>query len=291
MKLDAIIIGAGRSGTTSLVDYVGQHPSINFSTIKEVTYFSVTDHYKRGEDFLFSFFNEDSNMLKATSDTYLLMDEEAPQRLFNHNPEAKIIVILRSPSERSFSSYQYAINNGHQPESISFLQSQKLEKELSNSDIITRNNRCHFYGSLYHKHISNWLTYFNKSQLFICKTEDLKNDPKKVMKSLFSFLQLPEAEVSIIPQKNKAASVKSKGLNQFLVNRDHWLRTLIRKPMQVQFLRKFILNSNLVDVIKQKNRQTADYREMTVEENAFCQSYFEHDLQMLKKDFEIEFKG
>ena len=48
MEINHIIIGAGRAGTTSLVAYLQQHPKVNFSTIKEVTYFSVLDHYNRG---------------------------------------------------------------------------------------------------------------------------------------------------------------------------------------------------------------------------------------------------
>ena len=62
-----IIIGAGRSGTTSLVAYLQQHPKINFSAVKEVTYFSVKDHFKRGETFLHSFFKESDGKVDATS--------------------------------------------------------------------------------------------------------------------------------------------------------------------------------------------------------------------------------
>ena len=103
MQLNHIIIGAGRSGTTSLVAYLKQHPEINFSAIKEVTYFSVEDHYKRGTEFLNSFFNKKDGKINATSDTYLLMDENAPKRIADYNSEIKITLILRDPSVRTLS--------------------------------------------------------------------------------------------------------------------------------------------------------------------------------------------
>ena len=57
MKLDHIIIGMGRCGTTSLSDYINQHPHIANTVIKEVHFFSVDDHYDRGETFLQDHFN------------------------------------------------------------------------------------------------------------------------------------------------------------------------------------------------------------------------------------------
>jgi hypothetical protein len=175
MKLDHIIIGAGRSGTTSLVAYLQQHPKINFSKIKEVTYFSVKNHYERGETFLQSFFKETNTELNATSDTYLLMDVLAPERVFNYNPDIKITVILRDPSSRTYSNYNYSINHGYINKNISLIDSQKLEAEiLEGSDIIEQNNHCNFYGSLYCLHLNNWLKSLKKEQIFICTTDQLK---------------------------------------------------------------------------------------------------------------------
>ncbi len=191
MKLDHIIIGAGRSGTTSLVAYLKQHPSVNFSSIKEVTYFSVNDHYNRGKGFLHSFFKEKEGLLNATSDTYLLMDKEAPKRLFEYNSKAKITVILREPSVRTHSNYHFSVNHGYIDESVSLMDSEKLEKEvLDKQGIIKQNNHCNFYGSLYHLHLTSWLTYFKREQLFICTTKQLKDNPQTLMDEYFSFLGL-----------------------------------------------------------------------------------------------------
>ena len=290
MKLNHIIIGAGRSGTTSLVTYLKQHSKVNFSSIKEVTYFSVKDHYERGEDFLNSFFSNIKDALKATSDTYLLMDKDAPKRIAEYNPNIRITVILREPTARTLSNYNFSVNHGYINKSISLIESQKLEEAILNDgDIIKQNNHCNFYGSLYHEHINNWLKYFKRDQLFMCTTQDLKNNPQQLMDDYFTFLELDKINIEKVDAQNKAAGVKNKSLNKFLVNREHPVRKLISKPLQISFLRNIILNSNVVEKIKSRNKQEMVYKELSEEEKKFCDEYFKDDLQKLKSSFGIEF--
>ena len=288
MKLEHIIIGAGRSGTTSLVAYLQQHNAINFSKIKEVTYFSVLDHYQRGEQFLHDFFENDKGLF-TTSDTYLLMDKDAPKRMFDYNPNMKIAVILREPSARTYSNYNFSVNHGYIASTVGFIASEQLETAYLESDIIEQNNHCNFYGSLYHKHLKNWLTYFKKEQLFICTTDQLKANPELLMGNYFDFLGIEKIKITELVAQNAAAGVKNKTLNNFLVNRDHWLRKLIRKPLQIPFLRNLLLNSNVVDKVKNSNKEAFKYPSMTTEEKTFCENYFANDLQQLKRQFDIEF--
>lgn len=290
MKLNHIIIGAGRSGTTSLVAYLKQHQDVNFSSIKEVTYFSVQDHYERGVSFLNSFFKEEEGRINATSDTYLLMDKKAPKRIFEYNPNIKLTVIIREPSARTYSNYNFSVNHGYIDKNTSFIKSQQLEEQvLLNGDVIKQNNHCNFYGSMYHQHLNFWTQYFPKEQLFICTTKDIKENPQNLMNKYFRFLGLDEIEVQELAVQNKAAGVKNKNLNKFLVNREHPIRKLISKPLQISFLRNIVLNSNVVEKIKNKNKEELDYISMTDEEKNFCDTYFKADLIKLKEDFGITF--
>ena len=289
MLVNHIIIGAGRSGTTSLVAYLQQHPNVIFSKIKEVTYFSVFNHYQRGTSFLHSFFNKEQG-LKATSDTYLLMDKNAPKRIFDYNPDIKITVILREPSARTYSNFNFSINHGYIDKSINLISSEKLEKEvLVKDDIVKQNNHCNFYGSLYHMHLSNWLEYFDREQIFICTTKQLKENPQQLMDEYFNFLGLNTIRMKEMSAQNRSAGVKNKTLNKFLVNRDHPIRKLISKPLQISFLRKIVLNSNVVEKIKNKNRSELNYQLMSIAEEQFCEDYFKNDLLKLKKDFGVSF--
>ncbi|MBL4593103.1 MAG: sulfotransferase domain-containing protein [Flavobacteriales bacterium] len=290
MQLNHIIIGAGRSGTTSLAAYLQQHSKVNFSSIKEVTYFSVEDHYNRGVDFLDSFFKERQGALNTTSDTYLLMDKDAPKRINEYNPNIKITIILRDPSTRTHSNYNFSVNHGYIDKSISLVDSESLEAEvLAKGDVVKQNNHCNFYGSLYHLHLTNWLTYFKREQLFICTTNELRDNPQELMNAYFNFLGLDNHKIKELSAQNKAAGVKNKALNKFLVNREHPVRKLISKPLQISFLRNIILSSNVVEKIKSSNKEEMVYQELTLEEKQFCNDYFKEDLIKLKQDFGIEF--
>lgn len=288
MKLNHIIIGAGRSGTTSLVEYLKQHDAVNFSSIKEVTYFSLKDHFKRGEAYLHSFFKNDKK-INATSDTYLLMSKDAPARIAKYNPNIKIAVILREPSARTYSNYHFSVNHGYIDKSVSLIDSQKLEEYALKQDIVTQNNHANFNGSLYYLHLTQWLKYFKRNQLFICTTNQLKDNPKQLMSDYFNFLNIDNIEVKEIEAQHKAAGVKHKQLNKFLVNREHWLRKLISKPLQIGILRNVVLNSNVVDKIKDNNRQEMTYKAMTDNEKAFCEAFFKDDLKKLNDEFGVTF--
>ena len=74
-----------------------------------------------------------------------------------------------------------------------------------------------------------------------------------------------------------------------MVNRDHPLRRLISKPLQISFLRNFVLKSNIVEQIKSKNKRELVKKEISHDELFFCNQYFKQDLSRLKNDFGIEF--
>ena len=287
MKLDHIIIGMGRCGTTSLSDYINQHPHIANTVIKEVHFFSVDDHYQRGETFLQDHFNLKTGSF-TTTDTYLLMSEKGPERVYKHNPDIKITVLLRDPTTRTYSNYHYSLNNGYQKSSIGLIESLKKEKEFLAGDIILKNNLCHFEGSLYHKLLCNWLKYFGQDQIQILRTEDLQKTPQKVIDQLSCFLEIPRFQITPLEAKNKAKKVKSKALQQFLLNRNHWLRNLIRRPMRIKIIKSFVLKTRINDRVNSMNKKYgAGYPPMTEQEKEFCSTFFMDDLKKLKDDFNI----
>ena len=117
MKVNTLIIGAGRSGTTTLYEYLKNHKDICFSSLKEIHYFTFQDLYERGDTYLNSFFqHKKSENILVTADTYSMIDKEAPKRILAYNPRMKFIVILRDPVERAYSNFQYARNYGYEKE-------------------------------------------------------------------------------------------------------------------------------------------------------------------------------
>lgn len=293
MKIDLLIIGAGRAGTTTICKYLEQHPDICFSSIKEVHYFSIEDLYKRNTDYYHSFFSHYSNeKMIASADTYLLMDYDAIERIKKYNPKMKILVMLRNPVDRAYSSYNYSINYGYHKALNSFTDCIKMEENIEmEKDIVQQNNLGHLYGSLYAKHLKKWTDAFPIDNFLFIKTKDLKSNIEEVLQKISAFLSIDTFtinEESKQKQLNSNAKPKSKILEQFLLNRNSFVRTLIRKIVP-QFVKQLIIKSNVVDKIHAINREASEYIPLSDQEISLLRDYFKSDMEELNKSYRIEF--
>lgn len=289
IKVNTLIIGAGRSGTTSLCSYLEGHKEVCFSKIKEVHYFSINELFKRGEKYYHAFFRKNNRApVIASADTYLLMDHEAISRIYAYNPGMKIIVMLRDPVARAYSSYNYSVNYGHHNAYPSFLDSLEFEKDIhEEADIVDRNNKGHFYGGLYFEHLSKWTAVFPRKNILLLKTSDLKEFPEKFSEELFSFLGLSNI-YSEIGRNNAAAVPKNKKLEKFLLDRDLPMRKFIR-DVTPRFLKNLIMESGVVDKLHESNRKEQILKPLERGEIERALTYFSDDLRLLKEKFDIEF--
>jgi len=289
IRVNTLIIGAGRSGTTTLCSYLKDHSDVCFSYIKEVPYFSLTDHFARGVNYYHSFFrNCEGSPVIASADTYLLMDHAAISRVHAYNPHMKILVILREPLARAYSSYNYSVNFGHHEAYGSFLDSIALEREIdAEPDIVRRNNLGHFYGSLYCKHLRQWTRVFPRDQLLLLKTHDLKAHPETLFSELCAFLGIPPHEWEI-QQMNVAAAPRNKSLEKLFMDRNTLPRKLMRKLLP-RSLKNLVMRSGMVDKLHGANRKEQKAVPLSREEKELAMPFFREDLELLKKEFDVEF--
>jgi len=134
MMPDFLIIGAQRCGTTSLFNYLSQHPDIYPSFPKEVHYFS--NYYKKGTAWYRSHFPltwqkkyrelvQGRKFMTGEATPYYFSHPHAPRRIFNALPKVRLFLLLRNPVDRAFSHYQYEVKMGI--ESLSF--EEAIDKE------------------------------------------------------------------------------------------------------------------------------------------------------------------
>lgn len=287
--INLLIPGFRRSGTTTLFAYLSLHPSICCSEIKEIHFFSFDDQYARGQKYLDTFFNTPHLPIVASADTYLMLDRQAPDRIYPYNPDMKFIVLMRHPTERAYSSFRYAKNNGYDKSNLSLIDSLMVEKELTDKNIIIRNNLSHFSGSLYHKQLSIWTNRFPRKNFLLLTSDELFNRPQLCLNKIADFLNIPPFPEGITPLNvNKAAEARNKKLQQILLNREHPLRRILRQTIPPA-LRTMIINSGIVHMLSKANRKEKPYRPMTEEERMILNQYFAEDMQKLKEDFGITF--
>lgn len=290
MKVDLLVIGAGRAGTTTICEHLKLHKNINFSKIKEVHYFSINDLYEKGDKYYKTFFeiNNNKQTLTASADTYLLVDKSAPQKICDYNPKMKFIIMLREPIARAYSGYRYAINNGYLNNNISFLQSIDNEKNILNkNNLIEINNLCNVYQSHYYQHIKYWELFFKKENFLLLQTNELKNI-EKTLDKISTYLSIEKFENTDLIKANESKIVKNKQFEQFLLNRNLFFRKILRNIIPKK-IKQNILKSGFVDKLHKLNKKNSDNSKISLEEFETAKKYFENDLKKLKQEYNIDF--
>ena len=180
------IVGAPRSGTTSLYFYLRDVPGIYMSPVKEPNYFAP-DLYTRyrgkpilafGKYFcnrakyLELFKNVKDEVAVGEASASYLSDYETPGRIKEAVPGARIIVILRDPVERAYSHYLLDVRAGWQRASF---------EEAARTDF-------YLQPTFYAKHLRRYLDVFHSDHVKILIFEELVQDPRKAVSEVLQFL-------------------------------------------------------------------------------------------------------
>ncbi|MEM9458900.1 MAG: sulfotransferase [Myxococcota bacterium] len=179
-----ILIGAAKSGTTSLHRYLDEHPEISMCPYKEPHFFSTDVIYERGIAWYEGLFADCGEAKEygesSTSYTFGPLAAEAPKRIHQHVPDAKLVYIVREPVARMHSDVvqglkyaQHALGGAELPESVE-------EMLFAYPSIL--------HASRYIEQIERYLEVFPREQLLVVLQEDLIREPAATLARIFSFL-------------------------------------------------------------------------------------------------------
>ena len=211
---DFVIIGGQRCGTTSLHLALAGHPEVQASFRKEVHYFDL--HHERGIDWYKANFPLESRMagritFEATPN--YLASAEAPRLMGAVIPQAKIIVLLRNPIERSHSSWRLRRLEGLDDRPFE----DAVEDELSgvtlhNEDTEEGRRRldrakqwAYVEKSRYDEHFQRWFNFFNRNQFLILQSEALFSNPDDTLNEVQEFLGIDTDSSIGLPRTNSTA--------------------------------------------------------------------------------------
>jgi hypothetical protein len=179
------------------------------------------------------------------------------------------------------------VNNGHHEAYRDFLDSIEAEKNIRQvPDVVRRNNFGHFYGSLYYEHLSRWASVFPKDQILLLRTRDLSENPTEFSSKLFAFLNLYDPGIPV-KKYNTAAVPRNMKLERFFIDRDHFLRKVIRK-ITPGFIKRTVVGSGVVDRLHEANRREQGNQPISPEQESEARKYFIEDLQLLKQEFQVD---
>ena len=187
-KTNLFLIGAPKSGTTSLYHYLNQHPNVFMPKIKELHYFSQPEVKDTYYDVYFADTKEKYFNNYKKSNYEKIVGDASPSYLYNHktakrikkfNPNAKIIAILRNPIDRAISHYLMDLRIGYVNKPLIYYLTNKY----------LPNYKEYIGNSLYSENIKIYKEVFNKN-LLVLAFDDLLHKPEEIMIEIFNFLEI-----------------------------------------------------------------------------------------------------
>ena len=179
---ESYLIGAAKSGTTSLAHLLDQHPHICLSDPKEPQFF--WSEWDRGFDWYRKHFKgSPGQVLLDASQSYTMAPRKAlegdaaswpvPKRIHEARPDAKLIYMVRDPASRAVSNYWHAVRAG--------------EEDRTLKDAIAT-QPYYMAASFYHAQISQFLNYFDPAQFLFLSFADFKQDPTEIARKCADFI-------------------------------------------------------------------------------------------------------
>jgi SAM-dependent methyltransferase len=205
------LVGAAKSGTTSLHVYLDQHPDIFMSKPKEPFFFEA--EYDRGPAYYYRRYFGGWNGQREVGESrhrnlYL---PYIPARIHQYNPEARIIAILRNPAERAVSHWRHCLRGGFDwhargKESLGLFDALQADLKRIQSgapawapEDIARYaadagdewqgaHRTYLDTGYYLEQLARYEALFGRSRMHVVLADDLFQEPQKTMAGVFSFL-------------------------------------------------------------------------------------------------------
>jgi hypothetical protein len=210
---DYLVIGTQRGGTSSLYNYLVQHPAVGRALTKELRFFDR--YYGKGVDWYRSCLPSAASRerLRRRSGLELVVGEASPDYLFSPHapgrvrqllPKVKLIVLLRDPVDRAWSGYRHEVELGH--ETLGFEEALEREGERLDGELermledpsywsVVRQRCSYLARGRYLEQLRNWTAPFPRDQILVLRSEDFYADPAAAYRSVQEFLGLPRFDL------------------------------------------------------------------------------------------------
>ena len=252
-----LVIGAAKAGTTSLYNYLAQHPQIYMSPEKEPRFFALEGETPKFGGITQKINQASINTLEAytqlfegvndevaigEASTIYLYSEKAADRIKHHIPSVKLIALLRHPAERAFSSYVHLVRDGF--ETANFAEGLRLEEQRRQENW----QPLWFYQhrGFYYTQLKCYFDRFAPEQIRVYLYDDFLADSKNVWQDIYRFLNVDSSFKPNLDRANVSGIPRQRWL-QNIFNKDNILKSAV-KPLLPDPVRKKIYRA-----VSQKN--------------------------------------
>jgi hypothetical protein len=181
-KLDFIVVGVMKCGTTSLGEYLQQHEEVAIPDW-EVGFFTKTKRFNQGYGYYENYVDEyaTEKTVSRGEKTPYSFDKKITPMIHAYNPDIKLVFIFRNPTARAWSNYGHDLWNLYEHKSFGKCIEQEEER-----DVLYQ----YLSKGRYAEQIEDYLQYFKREQMMFLLFEDFIADKEATLRKVFSFLEV-----------------------------------------------------------------------------------------------------
>lgn len=189
-RLDFILAGAQKSGTTALHYFLSKHPSITMGDQQEMHFFDDEEIFSRPVDYdlLHKHFGpvRPSTIAGECTPIYIYW-KPAMERIWKYNPKIKLLIILRNPIDRAYAHWNMQRFKGREP--LDFLDAVKEETNRTREAEPLQSRRFSYVDrGLYSAQLERVFKFLPREQVKIIKSEEFRDRKSETLNSIFRFL-------------------------------------------------------------------------------------------------------
>lgn len=284
-----VIVGAAKAGTTTLFYALKRHPEVFVPEVKEPNFFSydpdglvrpgsgpgdrhATHWTTSSADYRRLFAGRRPGQATGEASVSYLYSPVAAERIRAASPQAKIIALLREPSERAWSQYLHMVRDGR--ETLSFAEALAGEE----ARIAQGWEFGWHYRSmgLYADAVERLYRHFPGDRVRLYRFDDLMQDPAATLADVLAFLGLRD-DVALDPgaRHNRSGEVRSKLLAR-VFNRPSRLRSALRDALPSGFAHAMMEAVRRLNMKEGKPAMPASVR-------AELRRFYRHDIERVQR--------
>ena len=189
-RLDFILAGAQKSGTTALHYFLSRHPDIAMGDQQEIHFFDNDAQFISAVDYeeLHKHYPPlTPSMIAGDCTPSYLYHEPAVERIWKYNPNLKLLIILRNPAERAFAHWNMQRFKGREP--LDFFDAVREEQtRIGGAPPVDARRFAYIGRGFYGRQLERVFKLFPREQVKAVKFEDFKANQRETVASVLSFL-------------------------------------------------------------------------------------------------------
>ncbi len=191
-RLDFILAGVQKSGTTALHYFLTRHPNITMGDQQEIHFFDNDAMFVSQVEYeqLHKHYSLLAPSIIAGDCTpSYIYHEPAAERIWKYNPKIKLLVLLRNPVERAFAHWNMQRFKDREP--LGFFDAVREEKtRITGAPPAEARRFAYVDRGFYARQLERLFKFFPREQVKVVKFEEFKERQHETLVSIFSFLDL-----------------------------------------------------------------------------------------------------